>query len=135
MKPFLISLALLMLWSSGGRAQDGKYSEEELRLIKGMLWSREEIDKEKAREAEKEKKQPEPKETDKITKDETTLNKQGSGWVLEYDNQAPAAEKTVESPPVTASPATGGGASGVELIVGGQGKDGIAKTRDLPVAK
>ena len=134
MRHFLVCAALLLLWNTGSRAQESDYSAEELQLIKGMLWSQEEIEKEK--EAEKiTEKQPERKEVNKITEGDTTLKKEGEGWVLEFDNKTPAGGTTEPAATDTTPSSNASGASGVELIVGGQGKDGIAKKRALPVVE
>lgn len=134
MKQSLIAVALILCWSTIAQAQDSDYSEEELQLIKGMLWRQEEIEKEQAREAEQAP-EPEAPEVDMITEGDSTFKKQGEGWVLEFDDQVPAAETVVPAGTDSAGSAGAAHASGVELIVGGQGKDGIAKSRDLPIVE
>ena len=133
MKSLSYLALLMMFWTMGGHAQDREYSDEEMKLIKGMLWTQGEIDKEQAAEVEKAKKQEVKKEPTAVTAGDTNLKKEGNGWVLEFDDQAPAAQ-TAETQDTGSTPAAGASrSSGIEFIVGGQGKDGLAKKRDLPI--
>ena len=68
-------------------------------------------------------------------KDEGTVK--GEGWVIELETdsviyQGTEAEKYPETDN-NESNTRQGGASGIEFIIGGQGKDGVAKKGKLPV--
>ena len=66
-------------------------------------------------------------------KEAVRTEKTNAGVILEYKKESPARPDRVEVEEEDVAPAEAG--TSVELIVGGQAEDGVAKRREIPIRK